>query len=120
MKESKKKFEGCGLYSVSIAREIGPAASIFILHIYMQMKKNESNSKFHVDGKIWVKSAISDLSLSMYNPSGKQIILTTAKCVKHGFIEKARLDGHPSNSVCWYTLTEKAIELCEKDIKIGI
>jgi len=120
MKESKKEFEGCGLYSVSIAKEVGPAASIFILHIYMQMKKNESDSKFHIDGEIWVKTPVHKLSSCMYGPSRKQVILTVNKCLRNGFLEKGSFNDSGSDNTCWYTLTAKAIKLCEKDIKIGV
>jgi len=109
MKESKKEFKGCGLYSVRIAKEIGPTASIFVLHICMRMKKNESNSRFFIDGKIWVMSSLRQISEDI-GTSSRKLEGAVKKCIDAGFVEKSTYNEKTLDRSCWYTLTEKAYE----------
>lgn len=107
MKESKKEFEGCGLYSVSIAKEVGSAASIFILHIYMQMKKNKLDSRFHIDGEIWVKSSLRQIS-DMTGITSRKLEGAIKKCLDSGLLKKDTYNKKSLDRSCWYTLMEKA------------
>lgn len=98
-------------FNIHIAAEIGLNAAIFLDNIAYWVFYNQSCNKNLHENLYWTYNRVEDFSKLFPFWSNDQIKRIINYCVENDLLLKGNFNDDKRDRTCWYTLTEKGIDL---------
>lgn len=99
-------------FNIEIATNFGVDVAIFLENIAFWTQRNIANRKNFKDGQYWVYNSLDAWTILFPYWSLQNIRTIIDKCINNGLLVKNNsLNKRKADRTCWYSMTEKAIEL---------
>lgn len=99
-------------FDTDIAKEFGLVDAIILNNIAFWVQKNKANKTNFHDGKYWTFNSIKAMQELFPYLSTKQIRSCLDRLETNGLIETGNFNQMWSDRTKWYTLSEKATDIC--------